>query len=64
MDFASIATAFTGSQLIVLGVILWQMQELKLKSETRDRAINRIDRRLSHVMGRLNIPEDVNEGEH
>lgn len=64
MDFASLATAFTGSQLIVLGVILWQMQELKVKSETRDKAISRIDRRLAHVMGRMNIPEDVAEGEH
>ena len=65
IDFAQITTAFTGAQLVVVAFVLMELRalrestkDLKARAELRDAAMAKIDKRLAHVMGRLNI-EDV-----
>lgn len=64
-DLAQLTTAFSGLQLIVIVFVLMELRALKEQrkrdeklNDDRDAAIQRLNSRLSHISGRLNLEDE------
>jgi hypothetical protein len=65
VDLTQLTTLFSGGQLVIIVFLLMEIRSVKdatrvltAQSAERDSKIAKIDKKLAHVMGRLNIASD------